>query len=273
MSRPEPAIAAVIGWPVGHAKSPIIHRFWLEALGMGGDYTRFPIAPEGLGTAIRALPALGLRGVNVTVPHKETVMAYLDDIDPTARAIGAVNTVVVGEDGRISGTNTDASGFAEPLKHVALEGQAAAVIGAGGAARAVLAALKGRGIGHVTLMNRSQDKARALLAEFGLAGAVLPLDAPVPPAALLVNASSLGMKGQPPLALDLAALPDSAVVYDAVYVPLETGLLAAARSRGLRTIDGLSMLIGQAATAFELFYGAKPPRERDGELRALLEQA
>jgi shikimate dehydrogenase len=264
-----PLTAGVIGWPVAHSKSPLIHRFWMEKLGIDGDYGRFPVHPETLGAAVRALPALGLRGVNVTVPHKSAVMAFLDKVDPAAKAVGAVNTVVV-ENSRLTGYNTDVAGVAGPVADVGLEGKTLALIGAGGAARAVLAVAKARGVGHVALHNRSAARAAALLAEFEIAGSVYPLDAPLPPAALLFNATSLGMTGQPPLDLDLIPLPADAVVFDAVYAPLDTPLLAAARARGLRTIDGLAMLIGQAATAFEHFYGAPAPRQFDGELKAKL---
>ena len=269
MNRPMPPVAGVIGWPIAHSKSPIIHRFWLDRLGLDGDFSRLPVAPERLGDAIRALPALGLRGVNVTVPHKEAVIAHLDHIEPDAQTIGAVNMVVV-EQGALVGGNTDAAGFAAPLADLPLDGAHVVVVGAGGAARAVLATLKARSVGHVTLLNRSVERAKALLRDFALQGTVAGLDAPVPPASLLVNASSLGMVGQPPLHLDLAAQPADAVVYDLVYVPLETELLARARARGLPTIDGLAMLIGQAAVAFERFFGAEPPREHDAELRARL---
>jgi shikimate dehydrogenase len=168
------------------------------------------------------------------------------------------------------GTNTDAAGFYAPISGLDLTGQPIVVIGAGGAARAILFALSRVGVGRVTLLNRNPLKGAALLASFGLKGDALKLDAPLPPAALLVNATSLGMAGQPPLDLDLAPLPDDAVVYDVVYAPLETGLLKAARARDLDTVDGLDMLIGQAALAFELLFGAEPPRDRDDELRALL---
>ena len=183
-----------------------------------------------------------------------------------------MNTIFRQEDGRVIGTNTDAAGFYAPLAELDLAGVPVAVIGAGGAARAVLFALSRLGVGPVTILNRNVLKAAALLSSFGLKGQALPLDAPLPPAALLVNASALGMVGQPPLTLDLAPLPETAVVYDLVYAPLETPLLAAARSRGLDTVDGLDMLIGQAALAFELFFGVAPPRDeaRDEALRALL---
>ena len=259
--------AGVIGWPIAYSKSPIIHRFWLQALGLDGDYSRFAVRPDQVGRALKALPALGFAGVNVTVPHKLAVMAHLDRIEPDAQAIGAVNTVVV-EDGRLVGTNTDMAGFLEPLHGLPLG--KAAVVGAGGAARAILLGLQRHGVRHVTLMNRSVDRAAELLCSLGVTGHAVSLETPLPPVDLLVNASSLGMKGQPPLRLDLSALPNDGIVYDIVYAPLETELLRAARTRGLRAIDGLEMLIGQAAIAFERFFGAAPPRGRDAELKALL---
>ena len=260
--------AGVIGWPIAHSKSPIIHRFWLEALGLDGDYVRMAVRPEQVGRALKGLAPLGLAGVNVTVPHKLAVMAHLDRIEPDALAIGAVNTVIVEADGRLVGTNTDMAGFLEPL-HGQPVGHAV-VVGAGGAARAILLGLKRHGVQHVTLMNRSVGRASDLLDVVEVPGHAVPLETPLPAADLLVNASSLGMKAQPPLALDLSGLPVGATVYDIVYAPLETGLLAAARARGLRVIDGLEMLIGQAAVAFERFFGAAPPRGRDAELKRLL---
>jgi len=259
--------AGVIGWPIAHSKSPVIHRFWLQALGIDGDYARFLVRPEDVGAAVRALPALGMAGVNVTVPHKVAVMDHLDSVDETARAVGAVNTVV-NDGGRLLGTNTDMAGFLEPL--VPAPVGHAVVVGAGGAARAVLLGLKSRGVEHVTLMNRSVERASVLLDALEIPGHAVGLEMPLPSAELVVNASSLGMVGQPPLDLDLGALPVGATVYDIVYAPLETRLLAAARSRGFRCIDGLEMLVGQAAVAFALFFGVKPPRNQDAELRALL---
>ena len=167
-------------------------------------------------------------------------------------------------------TNTDAGGFYAPIAGLELDGRHAVVIGAGGAARAILFALSKVGIGRVTILNRNVLKAAALLSSFGLKGDAVPLGSPLPPAGLVVNASALGMQGQPPLAIDLSPLPEDAVVYDIVYAPLETELLAQARDRELDTVDGLDMLIGQAALAFELFFGAEPPRDRDQELRSLL---
>ncbi|WP_194953123.1 shikimate dehydrogenase [Sphingopyxis solisilvae] len=263
--------AEVIGDPISHSKSPLIHKFWLDALGIAADYRRAHIKPDALAAYIeqrRADP--DWRGCNVTIPHKVAVMDLVDDPGDIRGTIGAMNTIVRQPDGSVIGTNTDAAGFYAPLAELDLEGAPVAVVGAGGAARAVLFALARAGVGHVTILNRSPLKAMGLLATFGLKGEVVALDAPLPPAALLVNSSSLGMKGQPPLDLDLSPLPDDAIVYDLVYSPLRTGLLETADARGLDTVDGFDMLIGQAALAFELFFGASPPEGRDDELRALL---
>jgi shikimate dehydrogenase len=263
--------AEVIGDPIAHSKSPLIHGFWLDSLGIAARYEKMQVVANELGTyfdARRDDP--DWRGCNITVPHKVAALEFVPDPGGVRDTIGAINTVFRGEDGTMIGTNTDAAGFYAPLADFDLEGAPVAVVGAGGAARAVLFALARAGVERVTILNRSPLKAMGLLSTFGLKGDAVPLDAPIPPVALLVNASSLGMAGQPPLDLDLSNLPDDAVVYDAVYAPLETGLLKAARARELETVDGLEMLVGQAAVAFELFFGQAPPRERDGELRALL---
>ena len=210
------------------------------------------------------------RGCNITLPHKQAALDLVEDRGAVRQSIGAINTVIRAEDGALVGTNTDAGGFYAPIADIDLAGGHAVVIGAGGAARAVLFALSKVGIGRVTILNRNVLKAAALLSGFGIKGDAVPLASPVPPADLLVNTSALGMAGQPPLEIDLSPLPEDAVVYDIVYVPLETPLLAQARARGLDAVDGLDMLVGQAALAFELFFGAAPPRERDDELRALL---
>ncbi|WOF45662.1 shikimate dehydrogenase (plasmid) [Sphingopyxis indica] len=263
--------AEVIGDPIAQSKSPLIHDFWLEALGLTGRYERHHVRPGDLAAYIDARRGdSDWRGCNVTMPHKAAVMDLVEDPGDVRGTIGAMNTVVRQPDGRLIGTNTDAAGFFAPLAELDLEGAPVVVVGAGGAARAVLFALARAKVGSVTILNRSPLKAMGLLAAFGLKGEALALDAPLPPAALLVNASSLGMSGQPPLDLDLAPLPGDAIVYDLVYSPLQTGLLAAAEARGLETVDGLDMLIGQAALAFELFFGAAPPEGRDDELRALL---
>jgi shikimate dehydrogenase len=270
--RRDPASAGIFGWPVAHAKSPVIHRFWLGTLGLDGDYGRFPVHPDDLGAAIRALPILGLRGVNITVPHKIAVLGHLDHVTASARAMGAVNTVTVGADGSLHGANTDVDGILEPIGHLDLRGRRVVVAGAGGAARAALAAAVVAGAGSVTVLARDAGKAAALLDGAAIASTVMGFDDAWggDDVALLFNATTLGMKGQPPLPVDLAGLGPDATVFDAVYVPLETPLLAAARARGLPVIDGLQMLIGQAATAFEAFYGVAAPRGADAELRALL---
>ncbi|HEX8447684.1 MAG TPA: shikimate dehydrogenase [Sphingomonas sp.] len=263
--------AEVIGDPIAQSKSPIIHRFWLQALGIEGDYIATRVTADDLAAHFRIRrDDPDWMGSNVTLPHKQAVFDVVDDRAGLKQTLGALNCVFGDADGGLVGTNTDAGGFLEPLENVALEGKSVAVIGAGGAARAVLLALASRDVRSVTILNRTPDKGRAVLAQFGLTGTILPLDAPVPPVDLLVNASALGMIGQPPLVLDLSPLPASAIVYDIVYAPLETALLAQARARGLATIDGLAMLIGQAALAFEIFFEAHAPRERDAELRQLL---
>jgi shikimate dehydrogenase len=263
--------AEVIGDPIAHSKSPLIHGFWLAKLGLAGDYRATRVAADDLGDFFaRRAQDPAWRGCNVTVPHKLAVLDHVPDPGDVRGAIGAVNTVFRGEDGALIATNTDAAGFLSPIADLDLSGRPVVVVGAGGAARAVLFALSRAGVGRVTLLNRTPLKGAALLAQFGLKGDALPLTARLPAAALLVNTSVLGMTGQPPLDLDLSPLAEDAIVYDIVYAPLITPLLAAAQARGLETVDGLEMLVGQAALAFELFFGAAPPREHDEELRARL---
>ncbi len=263
--------AEVIGDPISHSKSPKIHGFWLNALGIEAEYRATHVTPDALPVYFAERKRdPDWRGCNITVPHKIAALDHVEDREDVRTAIGATNTAFRDADGALVGTNTDAAGFAAPLKPYDLAGKPVTVIGAGGAARAVLFALAEIGVGPVTLFNRNMEKGASLLSSFGLEGRALPIGEAVPPGFLVVNATSLGMTGQPPLNLDLSALPPEAVVYDIVYAPLETGLLAAARARGLATIDGLDMLIGQAAVAFERFFGVAPPRDRDGELRKIL---
>lgn len=260
--------AEVIGDPIAHSKSPLIHGFWLEKLALAGDYRATRVAGDDLADYFaRRAADPDWRGCNVTVPHKVAALDHVPDPGDVRGIIGAANTVFRGEDGALVATNTDAAGFLSPIADVDLTGRPVVVVGAGGAARAVLFALARSDVGRVTLLNRTPLKGAALLAQFGLKGDALPLTARLPAAALLVNTSVLGMTGQPPLDLDLTPLPDDAIVYDIVYAPLATPLLTAARARGLETVDGLEMLVGQAAIAFELFFGAAPPREHDAELR------
>ncbi|WCT73283.1 shikimate dehydrogenase [Sphingomonas naphthae] len=278
--------AEVIGDPIAHSKSPLIHNFWLAEAGIDADYRRCHVTPDELPAYIEARRAdPGWRGCNVTIPHKRAVLGLLDAVDPLAARIGAVNTIVRGADGRLTGHNTDAAGFMEALQPDLARPsllKMARLIGTGGAARAIAHALKDAGF-LVVILGRDLDKARALLAEIGESDETLaaPLGTLATPSDfvwddrggvldLVVNATSLGMTGYPPLPLDPTHLPPGAIVYDVVYAPLETELLATARAGGHRTIDGLSMLVGQAAEAFALFFGTPAPRGRDPELRALL---
>lgn len=265
--------AEVIGDPVAQSKSPLIHGFWIERLGLEAAYRAMHVTTEGLADYIaRRRDDADWRGCNVTMPHKLAVMELVDDPGDVRGSIGAMNTLLRQRDGSLIGTNTDAAGFYAPLADFDLEGAPVALYGSGGAARAVLFALKQMRVGAVRMFARNPLKAAGLLATFALKGDVVSIDAPLPPVALVVNASALGMAGQPALVSDLSALPDDAVVYDIVYSPLETPLLAAARDRELATIDGLEMLIGQAAAAFELFFGQAPPRgdADEAELRRRL---
>lgn len=267
MSKP---YAEVIGDPIAHSKSPLIHRFWLDALGIDGDYRATHVTPDALGDHIAARAAdPDWRGCNVTLPHKIAVMDHVGDPGDIRSSIGAMNTIIR-QDGGLIGTNTDAAGFYAPIAGMDLRGKTVAVIGAGGAARAVLFALKKAGVAKVTIRCRQPLKGMVLLDKMNMAGEAKSLGTPIPPCVLLVNASPLGQQGQPPLDIDIFQLPHSATVYDLVYAPVETALLIQAEEFGLETIDGLDMLVGQAAAAFELFFGVAPPRERDDELRALL---
>jgi shikimate dehydrogenase len=263
--------AEVIGHPIAHSKSPLIHRFWLERLGIVADYRAHDVEPEQLADYFtERVGDVEWRGCNITIPHKIAALDFVTDPGDVRGSIGAINTVFRDEKGALVGTNTDAAGFYGPIADLPLAGETAIVIGAGGAARAVLFALAQADVGEVVIVARNALKAAGLLAHFGLKGQVLPLDARLPDAALLVNASPLGMKGQEPLDIDLTPLPEHALVYDLVYAPIETPLLKAARERGLETVDGLEMLVGQAAVAFELFFGQAPPDEGEDELRAKL---
>ncbi len=258
-------LAGIMGWPVAHSRSPALHNFWIAAHRIDGVYVPLPVRPENLAAALRALPVLGFRGCNLTIPHKQAALALVDRLDPLARRIGAVNTIVVGADGSLEGRNSDAYGFREMLRENAAEWSAAAgpavVLGAGGAARAVVAALAEERVAEIRLVNRTAAHAEALAADLAAPAMRISLHpwqaraAVLDGAGLLVNTTSLGMAGQPALELDLAGLPPSAVVVDIVYVPLETPLLAAARRRGLRAVDGLDMLLHQGRPGFEAWFG------------------
>lgn len=257
--------AGVMGWPVSHSRSPALHNFWIARYGIDGAYLPLPVRPEQIEQALRALPVLGFAGCNLTIPHKEAALAMVDRSDASARRIGAVNTVVVAPDGTLDGSNTDAFGFIENLRSSIPRWNPAAgpaaVLGAGGAGRAVLAALQDAGVPEIRLLNRNRARAEGLAAEFGGAVTMRPWEEraeALAGAALLVNTTSLGMKGAEPLDLTLDLLPPEAVVNDIVYVPLETPLLAAARRRGNRVVDGLGMLLHQARPGFAAWFGVEP---------------
>lgn len=255
-------LAGVMGWPVDHSRSPRLHGYWLDRYGIDGAYVPLAVPPDRFAAALSGLQAVGFRGVNVTVPHKESAFAACDTLDADAKRIGAVNTIRFGEDGAMHGSNTDAFGFIENIRQtVDWPGGIAVLLGAGGAARAICVALLDAGATEIRLVNRTKRRAEALAAEFGSKIRVYDwenrCDAELN-ASLLVNSTSLGMTGQPPLALDLGALPTSAVVNDIVYAPLETPLLAEARGRGNPVVDGLGMLLHQARPGFEAWFGTPP---------------
>ena len=271
-------VAGVAGWPIKHSRSPRIHNYWLKKYGIDGVYVPLAIPPDRAKDAIRMLPALGIRGLNVTVPNKEEAYKAMDEVDRWAQRMKAVNTIMV-RDGILYGANTDAFGFLESLREARPDWRAdtgpAVILGAGGAARAIVAGLQDAGAPEIRIANRTPERSAAIRDEF---------DNPVRPvlwehradaledAVLVVNTTSLGMEGQPALDLDLAKLPADAVVYDIVYVPLETPLLAAARARGNPAIDGLGMLLHQARPGFREWFGTDPVVDqalRDHVLAAL----
>lgn len=256
--------ACVVGWPVAHSRSPLIHGYWLEQYGVDGVYDRQAVKPEALAGFLKALPQHGYTGCNVTVPHKETALALANSADAVATDIGAANTLWI-EDGELRATNTDAHGFIAHLDAAApgwdAQARPAAVLGAGGAARAVLAALRNRGVPEIRLLNRTPARAEGLARHFGdmvKVGDWQARAAALSGCGLLVNTTTLGMTGAGTLELDLARLPEDAAVYDLVYAPLETDLLARARARGNRAVDGLGMLLHQAAPGFEKWFGVRP---------------
>jgi shikimate dehydrogenase len=266
-------LAGVMGWPVGHSRSPRLQGHWLRRYAVDGAYVPLAVPPDGLAQALRCLPLLGFRGCNLTVPHKEAALAIVDDAEPAAVRIGAVNTVVVGPDGTLHGSNTDGFGFLQNLAdgHAGWHAAAgpAVVIGAGGAARAVLTALAEAGAPAIRVVNRTADRAEALAAAFGPPVTAVPWAervAALDGAALLVNTTTQGMAGQAPLDLDLAGLPRHALVTDIVYTPLITPLLAAARARGHAVVDGVGMLLHQARPGFRAWFGVEPTV--DAALRA-----
>lgn len=270
MSESPPALAGIVGFPIGHTKSPVLHGHWLKRYGISGYYVPISLAQPDFEKGLRALHALGFRGVNITIPHKVSAIALADTVTDRAALIGAANTLTFRADGSIRADNTDGYGFAQNIKQSCPDWQVAAgpalVLGAGGAARAVVSALLSEGAPEVRLANRTRARAEALKEHFG--ARVHPVDwnrasDAMESCATIVNTTSLGMVGQPELKVSLAAAPDSAVVVDIVYSPLETLLLAAAKARGLRHVDGLGMLLHQAVPGFEQWFGRRPEVDED----------
>ena len=269
-------LAGVMGWPVAHTRSPAIHNHWIAQHGLKGAYVQLPVQPDRLETAIRGLAALGFAGCNVTVPHKVSAMQFMDELHPTARRVAAINTIVVQPDGRLLGMNNDGAGYIQSLRDAdaTWRGDAgpALVLGAGGAARAIVVALLDEGVPELRITNRTLERAQELAKDFGDQVTVVPWtqrNAAMAGASLLVNTTTLGMHGQAPLDVALDALPQTAMVSDAIYIPLETPLLTQARLRGHRTVNGLGMLLNQARPAFQSWFGVLP--EITPELRAAVQ--
>ena len=265
MNGPETLRTGVMGWPVGHSLSPRLHGYWFAELGIEGTYEALPVEPDSFPRELKSLAKKGFRGVNVTVPHKEAALAAVDWADDQARRIGAVNTVIVLDDGTLSGSNSDGFGFTENLRSNRHGWSAAAgpvvMIGAGGAARAIAAALVDGGAPELRLVNRTLSKAHAIARDIGGPIEVFPWqerNQVLGGAVLLVNATTLGMAGGQPLALELTALPADALVTDIVYTPLATPLLREAAARGNPTQDGLGMLLHQARPGFAAWFGVEP---------------
>ena len=257
-------IAGVMGWPISHSRSPLLHGYWLKEYEIDGAYLPLPVAPQNIEAALRALPKLGIAGTNLTVPYKEAALTICDRVDEAARRIGAVNTVVVENDGTLSGSNTDAFGFLENLKSESCwkpKDGSAVILGAGGAARAVVAALIDDGVQDIQIVNRTIERAENIANEFANGCTAVKwdqVDDVLKDAALLVNTTTLGRAGQPDLEITLKALPTWATVNDIVYVPLRTTLLRNAAKRGNPTVDGLGMLLHQARPGFSAWFGKQP---------------
>jgi shikimate dehydrogenase len=266
--------ACIIGWPVEHSRSPLIHNYWLKHYGIAGEYRREAVPPEQFVSFVKRLREHGYVGANVTVPHKEAALA-LSQPDDRARAVGAANTLWF-DGSKLCSTNTDVEGFLDNLDAVAPDWDVnlskAVVLGAGGAARAVIYGLALRGVARIVVVNRTPDRAESLIEQFGdrvQSARWEERDAHLADAGLLVNATTLGMEHQPGLTLEIERLPRHAIVVDLVYAPLRTRLIAATQARGLRTADGLGMLLHQAVRGFALWFGQKP--EVTAELRRLVE--
>ena len=271
-------LAGIMGWPVAHSRSPLLHGFWLDQTGVDGAYVPLPVRPEDIEPALRALPVLGFRGCNLTLPHKQAALRVADRVDPLARRIGAVNTIVVAADGSLDASNTDIYGFRENLRDRVPDWDASAgaavVLGAGGSSRAAVAALADAGVREIRIVNRTRSRAEAVAADLATSNTEITVhpweraSAVLEGAGLLVNTTSLGMSGEPRLELELSPLNRSSPVVDIVYVPLETDLLAAARRRGHPVVDGLGMLLHQGRPGFEAWFGAAVSVSR--QLRAAI---
>lgn len=261
-------VAGVMGWPINHSKSPRIHNYWLRRYGIDGAYIPFPVETQHFEAALQALPYLGIKGVNITIPHKQHALKIVNHVHPLAARVGAVNTIIVRQDGTLEGRNTDVFGFMENLRfhNVELKDKVATVLGSGGAARAILVALMDMGCGEIRIVNRSQHKAEELKGEMkeqedhnGLhVYGWDEIDRALSGASFVVNTTSLGMTGQPPLEIDLSRLPYDACVNDIVYSPLMTGILKQAQQKGLKIVDGLGMLLHQARPGFAAWFGKDP---------------
>jgi shikimate dehydrogenase len=259
------ALAGLIGWPVAQSRSPVIQNFWLNQHGIAGRYVLLPVTEDKLDPALRGLGVLGFRGCNVTMPHKQSAMARIDRVDPMAQRIGAVNTIVVQEDGSLRGFNNDGVGFVQSVYDARPgwrpDSGPILILGAGGAARAVVVALLEHGARDIRIANRTRERAERLAAEIGGPLKVLPWEArddAMQDVALLVNATDRGMAGKSALEISLARLPAQAIAADLIYTPPETPFLAAARERGNLTVNGLGLLLNQARLAFEAWFGVRP---------------
>jgi shikimate dehydrogenase len=259
------ALAGIIGWPVAQSRSPVIQNFWLNQHKIPGRYVLLPVTADKLATALQGLPVLGFRGCNVTMPHKQSVMPLLDDVDPMAQRIGAINTIVVRADGTLKGFNNDGIGFVQSLYDTKSGWRADSgpilVLGAGGAARALVVALIEHGAGEIRVANRTPERAGRMAAEIGGPVAVIRWEHRndvMADVALLVNATDQGMAGKPALEVSLDRLPAQAIIGDLIYTPPETPLLAAARKRGNLTVNGLGLLLNQARLGFEAWFGIRP---------------
>ena len=257
-------VAGICGWPVFHSRSPIIHNYWIQKYGIDGAYVPFPISPENLESCFNAIGPLGIAGLNVTVPHKEKAFQLMDEVDEAAQELKAVNTIF-NQDGRLLGTNTDAFGFFESLRESfkirSIRGGRAVLLGAGGAARSIVSGLLKEGVNEVLIVNRTLERAEILASDFG--AAIKPIkwserSEVLDRTNMLINTTSLGMEGQPPLEISLDLLDQETLVYDIVYVPLETSLLRAAKDRGNPVIGGIDMLLHQARPGFRGWFGRDP---------------